>query len=829
MRRLTHAEALERAATLRVHSYTVELNLDTGDERFGSATTIRFAAAAPGTGTFLEVRPAALHSVVLNGRALDPGALKDGRLALTGLLAENTVTVVADMAYTRDGQGVYRFTDPADGETYLYAHCAIDAAPRVFACFDQPDLKASLALRVRVPRTWQVLGTGSARRIDDGRWQLAPTPPQATYLTTVAAGPYVSYRTEHDGIPLGLHCRASLGDALKRDSGELFEITAQCLDEYHRMFALRYPYQHYDQVFVPEFGNLAMENPGCVLIRDQFVFESAPSDRDREDRAVVIAHEMAHMWFGNLVTMRWWNDLWLNESFADYMGHRLVTEATRFTGARTTFAAGRKRQGYSADQRPTTHPVAGTAPDLDAAELAFDRISYFKGSAVLRQLAARLGDETFLAGLRRYFQRHRYGNAETADFLAALTEAGGTGLDEWARQWLASPDVNTLTPAVRGENGRIVSAEIRQLAPSAHPVLREHTLDIGLYGPDGAHRTVRAQVRGELTPLPELAGLPIPDLLLVNDGDLAYAKVRFDASATPALAACLPELSPLNRAMVWSSLLLSVQDGCYPPEDYLALAAAAVRTERELSILAEVLEQARVEVADRYLSARHRPAALAALAAELRRLLDSAGTADSLRLPAVRALIDCTVEADALEALLTGHHPLPAGVPLDADLAWRLRYRLAVLGGIDETALTAAQAAAPGASSALSAAKCRAALPERAAKESVWRSITTDRELSPHTVWALAEGFWQPEQAGLTADFVPRFFTDLPAAVDGRDGLVILLIRHLYPRYAASEETLRLAAGLLDRPDLSALVRRHLTDLTDDLRRVAAARGQENR
>ncbi|MQY35026.1 Aminopeptidase N [Streptomyces sp. RB17] len=828
MTRLTHWEAQERASATKLGTYDVELDLTTGDTVFRSTTVVTFSATTPGGSTFLELRPATLHSVVLNGRPLDPAALADGRIRLTGLRAQNTVTVVADMAYSQDGQGIHRTVDAADGETYVWAHCAVDAAPRVFACFDQPDLKAPLILRVTAPAHWRVLGTGHAERLDEHRWRFAPTPPQPTYLMTLAAGPYVSHHAEHDGIPLGVHARASLADALEREHPEILEITAQCLDEYHRLFGVRYPYSRYDQVFVPEFGNLAMENPGCVLIRDQFVFESEPTGADREDRAVVIAHEMAHMWFGNLVTMRWWNDLWLNESFADYMGHRVASDATRFTGARMSFAVGRKGQGYAADQRPTTHPVAGTAADIDEAELAFDRISYFKGSAVLRQLAARLGDEVLFAGLRRYFERHAWSNATTEDFLAALGEAAGAGLTEWAEQWLATADVNTLTPVVRTENGRIASAEILQSAPAAHPVLRDHTLDIGLYGPEG-RTVVRAEVRGARTPLPALTGLPAPGLLLLNDGDLAYAKVRYDASATPALAAGLPGLNPLNRAMVWGSLLLSVQDGSYPAADYLTLAVAALATERELPILTEVLRQARTEIADRYLAPEARDQALAALCAGLSGLLSDPATAPGLGLPALRALVDCTADPELLHGWLAPGAVLPAGVPLDADLAWRIRYRLAVLGGLDADDLAAAEAAAPGGQSAQWAAKCRAALPDPVAKKAAWEAVTGDRTLSHHTVWSLAEGFWQPEQAARTAEYADRFFSDVPAALEGREGLTVLLVRYLYPRYAAGPGTLRAADRALARTDLGPLLRRNLTDLTDDLRRLTAARGLETR
>jgi aminopeptidase N len=705
-----------------------------------------------------------------------------------------------------------------------------------------------------VPDDWQVLGNSPATRVGPGRWELAETPPLATYLTTIVAGPYESFTAEHDGVPLGVHCRASLAGALKGDLDEIFEITGQCLDEYHRLFGVRYPFARFDQVFVPEFSVLSLDHPGCVLLRELYLFRSAVPRSERETRAVVIAHGLSLMWLAGLVTNRWWDDLWLGQAFADYMAHRVTSDVTRFPGPLTTFAVRRKAQAYVADQRPSTHPVGLTAPDVRTVLLELDRISYFKGSSVLRQLAARIGTPALRAGLRTYFTRHAYGTATFADFLAALSEAAGEDMGDWAKLWFRECDVNTLTPELTVVDGIIAAAAVRQEAPAAHPVLRPHTLDVGLYGPgpgparsdprseatrmdragspgrpaseasatSGAPATVRVTVDGSRTELPALVGRAAPSLTLLNDGDLTYAKVRFDERSLAALPALLPTLSPLNRAMVWCALLLAVQDGAYPAADHVDLVIRMLAVEPEASIVTEVLEQARNDVADRFLDPALRPAALAGVAAAIRRRLATTGPDDEVWLCLCRGLIDFSADPAELHGWLDGSRR-PDGLALDTDLAWRLRYRLAVLGALGEEEIAAAVAADP--AGAQAATKCRAARPDLATKRAAWDAITGGADLSSYELWALAEGFWQPEQAALTAGYVPRFFAEMPAVAGRRGDLVLdVLVRFLYPRYAAVPETLRLGDELADRPDVALPLRRRVADFNDDLRRVVAAR-----
>ncbi|OII64020.1 aminopeptidase N, partial [Streptomyces sp. CC53] len=455
---LTREEAQTRARTLDVDHYTVDLDLTTGDDTFDSVTRIRFTTRTPGD-TFVELKPATLHSVTLDGQPLDPTTLDDNRLPLTGLTeGPHELHVHATMRYSRTGEGMHRFTDPADGETYVYTQLFLDDVQRVFAAFDQPDLKATYDVTVTAPRHWTVLANSTTTHTGDGRWTAATTPRISTYLVAVAAGPWHSVRTRHAGLPFGIHCRRSLAPHLDADADEILDVTRQCFDRYHEKFEEPYPFDSYDQAFVPEFNAGAMENPGLVTFRDEFVFRSAVTISERQRRAMVIAHEMAHMWFGDLVTLTWWDDIWLNESFAEYMGYQTVNEATtRYPDTWIDYGVERKAWGYDADQRPSTHPVAPEphdVPDTASALLNFDGISYAKGASALRQLVAWLGEKDFLAGINTHFARHKFGNATLTDFLDSLASATDRDVHAWAEAWLRTTGTDTLTAAVTTTPGR---------------------------------------------------------------------------------------------------------------------------------------------------------------------------------------------------------------------------------------------------------------------------------------------------------------------------------------------------------------------------------------
>ena len=513
-RNLTRNEARDRARLLDVDSYLIDLDLTGGDATFRSVTTVRFRCADPGASTFIDMTAPAVTEITLNGARV-PVANFDGyRITLDGLAATNELRVVADCAYSRSGEGLHRFTDPADGGSYLYSDLETFDANRVYACFDQPDLKSTFEFTVTAKPGWQVISNAAPDRVaepaGDGRerWHFPAGAVMSTYITAVAAGPYQVIRDEHDGIPLGIFCRQSLASFL--DPDEIFEVTRQGFDFFHGAFGVRYPFGKYDQLFVPEYKAGAMENAGCVTFLEDYVFRSRVTDSEREARAETILHEMAHMWFGDLVTMRWWDDLWLNESFATWAGTVAEAEGTRWTAAWTTFAQAWKAWAYRQDQLPTTHPISADIPDIETVELNFDGITYAKGAAVLKQLVAYVGRERFLAGLRGYFAKHAWGNATLGDLLAALEEASGRDLSTWSKEWLETAGVNTLRPEFAvGSDGRLTSFAVVQTATASHPVLRPHRIAIGLYDRTEAGLTRRQRlevdIAGERSQVPELS------------------------------------------------------------------------------------------------------------------------------------------------------------------------------------------------------------------------------------------------------------------------------------------------------------------------------------
>ncbi|MEU8020142.1 aminopeptidase N [Micromonospora parva] len=827
---LTRVEATARGAAITVESYQVDLDLTGDGDVFRSRVEIRFRATA-GAATFAEVKPAKLLGVRLNDSDLDLNLLSDNRLPLDDLATENTLVVEAEMAYSRTGEGMHRFVDPADGETYLYAESFLDNAQRIFAAFDQPDLKAPFTLSVTAPPQWLVAGNAElVANPAPGRWEFAPSAPLATYFFSLIAGPYHVRRAEHDGVPLGIYCRRSLAEHLDADADEIFTVTRQSLDRFHQLFTERYPFGKYDQAFVPEFNSGAMENPGIVTFRDDYIFRSAVTDTQREQRAGTIAHEMAHMWFGDLVTMRWWDDLWLNESFAEYLGTRVTAEATRFDQSWTTFAMRRKAWGYAADQRPSTHPVAPQeVADADEGLLNFDGISYAKGASVLRQLVAWLGDEAFLAGLNAHFAAHRFGNATLDDLLTSLSASSGRELSGWAELWLRQPQVNTLRAEVAVDaDGRYTEVAVVQTAPESHPLLRPHRIGVGRYAADGTVQRDELDIDpaadGGRTVLGQLTGEPAARLLLLNDGDLTFAKVRLDPASAEAVPQVLPGLTdPLARAVLWGEALDAATDGERPVSGLVDLMVAALPTETQVIIAEDVLTLSR-SLVDRYLDPLARSTALARIAGACQRLLDDAPAGESLQLAAARGWIAATTDADLLVGWLAGRD-VPAGLKVDAELRWAALRRLVVLGAAGEAEIAVEAAADVSATGAERAARCRAALPDPAAKQAAWEIIVRGDGLSSRLLEATAEGFWQPEQADLTAVYVDRYFAEMPAAAERRTvwtaGRVAALA---FPRYAVAQPTWDAATALLAREDLTPGLRRVVTDAADDLRRALVAR-----
>ncbi|MER7247319.1 aminopeptidase N [Kribbella sp. NPDC000426] len=810
---LTVDGARTRAAALSVQSYDVDLDLTQGDRTFGSTTTIRFRSTSPST--WLDVKPDVLTSVTLNGTAVDVAGLNDGRLELNDLQPENELVVVASMLYSHDGEGLHRAVDAADGLAYTYAMSFLDAAPRIFACFDQPDLKAPYRMTVTTPEEWLVLGNGAATQVSPGRWELAETKPLSTYFVTVVAGPYHQLTDSHDGIALSVVSRQSLKEALDREAADIFEVSKQSFDEYHRMFGYRYPFGEYHQAFVPEFNAGAMENPGCVTFRDSMVFRSAVTDGERSQRARTIVHEMAHQWFGDTVTMKWWNDLWLNESFAEYMAHRVSTAATRYTDNWIDFAYIRKWWGLQADQRSSTHPVAADAVKDALASLDdFDGISYAKGAAVLKQLAAYLGDDVFLAGVNAHIAANEFGNATFADLVAKWTEAGAVGLDDWALGWLRTPGVDTIT-ASRTATG----IKLQRKAPAAYPASRPHRLTVGGYDADGRGTTVDVLVDGDEV---EVDLDPSFAVIIPDAGDDSWAKIRLDADSLANLATVLPKIeSGVTRAVVLNSIRDAVADVELDPKLAFEVLLAVLPTETSDIAVSSMTSWATLSLLGVCLPYEPYRGRLADVLAER---LRTAPAGSSVQLAVARSYVRHSDAADQLQGWLTGDG-VPEGLLMDADLRWTVLLQLARLGAIGDSEIDAELERDSSSEGIVHAARCRSALPTAEAKERAWARIMTDADIANYELYAASEGFWHPAQLELTAPYVERYFAEIGGTEKLRSGWVIATTAKLaYPRYTVEQRVLDRSADLVADEAVAAGIRRSVGDLADDLKRALAIR-----
>ena len=819
---LTRTEATTRSDLVTVTSMRVDLDLDQGPHEFGSRSTIWFDCRRPGASTFVDLRPRALGEARLNGRLLDPATLVDGRLVLTDLAPENVLEVVATMAYSHDGQGLHRSTDPADGEDYVYGHLFLDAAPTVFACFDQPDLKAPYTVTVTAPEAWTVLGNGGATVVAPGRTELATTAPLATYFVTVCAGPWASVRTEHDGIPLGVHARRSLEPHLARQAERMLATTAASFDYYHQLFGIRYPFGEYHQVFVPEFNAGAMENPGCVTFTDRYVFRGAATPDQVLSRDSTIAHEMAHMWFGDLVTMRWWDDLWLNESFAEYLAFRTVSEVTEFTDAWVDFGINRKLWGYAAERAPSAHPVAGSpAPDAAAALGNFDGISYAKGASVLRQLRAHLGDEAFIAGVAAHLRAHAFGNAELSEFLAAMERASGRSLAQWSAVWLETAGVDRLA---------LDGTVLVRTPPAAQPVERPHTLDVAAFADGRELARVDVVVAGERTPLPGLGDLPPGALVVPNASDLTWADVALDDTTLAGLAAGLAGVpDPQARAVAWGSVLGSVSRAEVDPRVAVDVFASAWPQEWSPAVLARVALALTDRLVPMFLPRAEQPAAQVRIAAAADELLDRAVTVggadgDALTVAAARVWAATGVDGDRLRRWGSGDG-IPEVLRGDDDFRWLVLRRLATLGELSEADIEQAEAADRSLAGALAALTVRAIRPTAAAKQWAWSRLHDDPVLSNHEALALAAGFWVTPDPALVRPYVAQL-GDLLTVLATRLGEDALnrAVAPLHPTLLVDEETAAVSAELLTREDLGAGVHRALLDADHELREALTSR-----
>ncbi|MQY15105.1 Aminopeptidase N [Streptomyces sp. RB5] len=855
---LTREEAQERARLLSVDSYEVELDLRTATaplpQPFRSVTTIRFRCAEPGAATFADLIAPSVQAVTLNGRDLDPADVFDGtRIRLDDLAAENELTVDASCAFSRTGEGMHRFEDPEDGEIYLYTQYEPADARRVFANFEQPDLKAPFTFTVTAPDHWLVLSngvqTGPVERHHDasGTWRFATTKPIATYITSVLAGPYHSVndrysRTFDDGrtleITLGAQCRKSL--ARYFDADAVFTVTKQGLDFFHDHFDYPYPWGKYDQAFVPEYNLGAMENPGLVTFREEYIYRGKVTRASYQRRANTILHEMAHMWFGDLVTMEWWDDLWLKESFADFMGAFALAEATQYTESWITFANLRKAWAYRADQLPTTHPITADIRDLQDAKLNFDGITYAKGASVLKQLVAYVGRDAFLEGARRYFKRHAFGNTRLADLLAVLEEVSGRDMHAWSRAWLQTAGVNTLTPQVTYDAGdRITELAVLQEASASHPELRPHRVAVGLYRRQDADgllvRYARAEVdvTGARTVVKELAGQERADLVLVNDDDLTFCKIRFDERSLETLRGHLGELTdPLARALCWSAVWNLTRDGVLPARDFVQFVVDFAGSESDIGVVQNLHAQARLTL-DHYSAPANRAEGERVLAEAALRELRSAEPGSGHQLAWARffaSVASGPSDLQLLGQLLDGHASMD-GLEVDQELRWAFLLPLAAQGVAGEERIARELERDNTASGQRHSVRCLAARPSAAVKAGAWASVVESDALSNAIVEATIAGFEQAGQRELLAPYASKYF----AAIEGiwRERSIeigMAVVRGFYPGLQDSAETVAATdAWLAGHESAAPALRRLVLEARDDLVRSLAAQECDGR
>ncbi|WP_414169207.1 aminopeptidase N [Streptoverticillium reticulum] len=848
---LTREEAQQRARLLTVDAYEIDLDLSGAQEggTYRSVTTVRFDAAEAGE-SFIDLVAPAVHEVVLNGTALDASEVfQDSRIALPGLTAgRNELKVVADCAYTNTGEGLHRFVDPVDNQAYLYTQFEVPDARRVFASFEQPDLKATFRFTVKAPEGWTVISNSpTPERPSDNLWRFEPTPRISTYITALIAGPYHAVHSTYENaatgqsVPLGIYCRPSLAEFL--DADEIFDVTRQGFDWFQEKFDYAYPFAKYDQLFVPEFNAGAMENAGAVTIRDQYVFRSKVTDAAYEVRAETILHELAHMWFGDLVTMEWWNDLWLNESFATYtsIACQAYAPGSKWPHSWTTFANSMKTWAYRQDQLPSTHPIMAEIRDLDDVLVNFDGITYAKGASVLKQLVAYVGMDEFFRGVQAYFKEHAYGNTRLSDLLGALEETSGRDLRTWSKKWLETAGINILRPEiVTGDDGTVTSFAVRQEAPAlpagakGEPTLRPHRIAIGLYEHEDGKlvrkERIELDVDGELTEVPQLAGKQRPAVVLLNDDDLSYAKVRLDAESLATVTAHLGDFTEsLPRALCWASAWDMTRDGELATRDYLALVLSGIAKESDIGVVQSLQRQVKLAL-DLYAAPDWRETGLAQWSEAALEHLRAAAPGSDHQLAWARAFA-ATARTDEQLALLAGlldGSGTIEGLAVDTELRWDLLGRLVATGRADEKAIEAELERDRTSAGEQHAAWARAARPTAEAKAEAWALVVESGKLPNAVQESVIGGFQQAEHRELIAPYAERYFTVVKQLWDERSHEIAQQIAvGLYPALQVSQATLDATDAWLASAEPSAALRRLVTESRAGIERALKAQAAD--
>ena len=832
---ISRLEASERSAVVQAQNYDVELDLSTRDDTFGSRTTVHFTARE-GNSTWIDFIAPKVQRIELNGESLDTSIHDGFRIPLRNLKSHNVLIVEAEAAYMNTGEGLHRFIDPVDDEIYLYTQFEIADARRVFACFDQPDIKATFTFSVTAPDHWKVTSnspTPTPISVSDGiaKWEFPATKKMSTYITAIVAGPYYEVRDEYQGkfgtYPLGLFCRSSLSEYL--DPEDLFTVTKQGFKYFEEAFDYGYPFEKYDQLFVPEFNAGAMENAGCVTHHESYVFRSKVTRATYEQRANTVLHEMAHMWFGDLVTMKWWDDLWLNESFAEWAAHHASVEATQYTEAWVNFVNQRKAWGYRQDQLPTTHPIVADMFDLDAVEVNFDGITYAKGASALRQLVAWVGEDAFFAGIREYFKKHAWGNTELTDLLVELEAASGRSLQDWTQRWLQTAGVNTLRPEIVIEDGKYKSVTVIQEPPVApegvDQLLRPHHIGIGLYNRSGSSikrdTRIEIDVDGARTEVPELVGMPAADLLLLNDGDYTFVKIRLDEASAKTSATGLRDIEDsVSRALIWGAAWDMTRDAEMSTTDYLNMVLSADLGSIEIGVAQQLLLQARSAI-EQFGNPANRAANRDALAASLIEALAKTEPGSDHQLAFVKNIAGIARTKDHI-ALISGWldgSATPAGLEVDTDLRWQLVARLVALGELPAAAIDQELERDNTAGGQRQAASARAGIPTAEAKLIAWKAVVENDDLANALLESTVGGFSQPDQRELLEPFVDKYFEVIGDVWESRTNEIAqTLTLGLFPSLLGSPEILAKAdAFIAGSKDVGAI--RLIRELRDNVAR----------
>ena len=832
---LSRAEAKERADHLYVHSYVVTLDVTKDEEVFYSKSEVKFSCNEKGYATFIDAVGRSVISATLNDRPVDTSNFDGESIFLTDLEEENHLVIELQAEYSKSGEGLQRSVDPSDGEVYLYSQGETAHIRNMFACFDQPALKATFTLNVTTPGHWQAVSNNpvesKAVKGEYVEWKFSTTPRISTYLDALIAGPYSSVHDVYKGvkeIPMGIYCRKSMMQYL--DPDDIFLITKQGFEYFEKTFGLAYPFEKYDQIAVVDFNFGAMENAGAVTFReDVLVFRSHVPEKAYLARANTILHEMAHMWFGDMVTMSWWDDLWLNESFAEWSSYLALSEGTRFKGAWSEFNCARKNWAYRQDQLSSTHPIIADMVDMEAVNANFDGITYAKGASVLHQLVAHVGRPQFIAALQTYFAKHAWANTTLDDLLVELEASSGRKLDAWVKTWLQTAGVNTLRPVLDIQNGAYTSIAIAQeapLIPQGSKELRPHRLAVGLYDITGdalkLRKSVELDVNGALTKVDELAGEKTADLLLINDRDLSYAKLRFDDRSVATLKSYLGALNDdLARALCWAAVWDMHRDAEISTSDFMQISFSGLKGESDDAIVSIVLSQLTTSV-EAFAKDLNRDTYREKLADALWQLASDAKSASDLQLIYTRAFAAnafTPAQISNLREVLSGSI---SGLKVDTDLRWYLLIALTERGATTKGELEAELAKDNTTTGNIALETALAAFPNSDAKAYAFNKVR-DESAATSIRSALVSGFQRPAHRHLLTPFVDLYFDNLLAEWDSKsyEGAA-KFVTGMYPSWVVSDLTVEKTNAWLNGAgkDAPAVLRKLVKESQDGLIRA---------